>query len=165
MATKLKTAFLIACLTSLSVTAGCAFQIEYPEGMQTRSLDYQVTDNNRMELLVIFNHRVDMTSLMPGTNIVLADENRRNVDFKLIPGANARSIILTTTERIQDFAVGAPDAYLTLNMLGSGPNPVRSIAGQALDGDNSGRAGGNYETTFYLPVARPPAPIPIEVSE
>lgn len=150
MANKFITVFWTVCLTALTATmAGCALQVEYPDAMQTASQDFQIT-NNRIEILVVFNQDVDINSLEPGVNMILETDNVSNADFTLTAGSNRRSMVLTTTQTIEQLLDFNPDGDFSLELRGSGPNPVRSATGLILDGDNNGRSGGDYQTSFVL---------------
>ena len=134
--------------------AGCpgefGFVVTLPVANQVDSQDFEILADGRLRIRVWFTEAVDMDSLVAGTNVILDTEDVTNADITIAPGATAWSIVITSVDEAGDLLTYDPDGFFTLNLLGSGDNPILNTEGSALDGDYDGTPGGDYETGFVL---------------
>jgi hypothetical protein len=137
------------CLTAgVAVMAGCPFQVKTPDLAQTSSQEYEVNEDNQIEILVTFNAAIDRTTLVPGVNVILETELDPNADIDITAGPTPRTIVITSEAPIDELLEFDPDGFFSLKLLGSGDAPIRSVRGTILDGDKDGKAGGDYTTRF-----------------
>lgn len=134
---------------SLSIMGGCSFLVLFPLPLQTSSEDFEVSDD-KLKITVTFSDEVNLDSLLPRINVILVTELDANADITIAPGTTAFDIVITSVDDYDDLLTLDPDGVFTLRLLGSDPHSVTNTAGEILDGDADGYAGGNYETTFVL---------------
>lgn len=126
------------------------FQVQSPEPMQTSSQDFEIADDDTLEIEVTFTEPVDLSSIEPRINARLEMETDANASFTVSAGDNDSTVILRTTSEYPPLCVFDADCFFSLHLQGSGESPVESADGVALDGDEDGEPGGDYETTFVL---------------
>ena len=154
MRTKLALAVL-ACLwisTMSGVTCDpvpSTFQVTFPAAGQTTSQDFSIP-GGKLQIRVQFNDPVDMASIVRGTNVILHTEKVANATITVVAGATANEIVVTSVQDYGDLLIFDPDGFFDLTIIGSGARPVRNTAGDALDGDADGVAGGDWNTGFVL---------------
>lgn len=146
-----KSRIMLAVCTGLAlcVMGGCPFQVVFPTALQTTSQDFTIS-GGKLQINVAFSSAVDMSSLVAGTNVILATEKDANASITIAAGTTAADIVITSVDDTGDLLNFDPDGFFTLRLLGSGTTPIKSTGGDTLDGDGDGTAGGDYETTFVL---------------
>ncbi len=136
---------------SACVLGGCptTFQVTFPTALQTTSQDFDLA-NGKIRIRVVFNKPVDMSTLDAGNNVILVAETTNNADITITAGSTGTDIIITTVDDASDLLVYDPDGFFSLELLGTGDNPIKSTDGDVLDGDGDGTAGGDYQTGFAV---------------
>jgi len=132
------------------LATGCVFTVTYPAAMQTTSQDFSIDAMNRIVITVKFSEDIDMSSLVPQTNVVLVTEQDANAPITITAGSSADEIVITSVDPVGALLIFDADGFFTLRIESTALNIVRSASGGFLDGNGDGNAGGAYETTFVL---------------
>ena len=164
-AAKSATCFIVVALVVLA--AGCGggsgsagfhvvdiFLEPTPAETDVPGADYNI----KVSLTIEFSDEVDLASLVAPGNVNLDLKGIRDGRTALsIPGTFRALPDLKTAFFISDEnfdEVMRPRAgetiEYTIEIVGSGSSPVTSAAGEALDGDEDGSAGGDYTETFEV---------------
>ncbi|MBI3448564.1 MAG: Ig-like domain-containing protein [Acidobacteria bacterium] len=106
----------------------------------------QVVDPNRPGL----DHAsATFAEAMDASTISAASVTLAGTMGALTPSSVTYAPVGKTVTFTSNAGVLADDRY-TLTLVGTGGGPIRDLAGNALDGDNSGTAGGDFTATFVI---------------
>ncbi|MCO5191144.1 MAG: hypothetical protein M9928_03085 [Anaerolineae bacterium] len=148
-----KVSFLIVLtlMVLFSAVACAPFQVVSPEPFQNSSQDFAITDDGKLEIVVTFTKDIDLSSFVVGKTVVLETEKDSNAGGTLT-AVGTDGVKFTTSAEYGDLLVFDPDGFFTLHLIGTdtGDGTILSTGGAALDGDEDGSSGGDYQTTFVI---------------
>lgn len=114
--------------------------------------------NIKVSFTIEFSDEVDVASLRAPGNVNLdlkgTRDGRTTIDipgtFRALPDLKTAFFISDENfDEVMRPRAGETIAY-TIEIVGTGSSPVTSAAGEALDGDADGSAGGDYTETFEI---------------
>lgn len=151
MLTSLLSHYKIVAVFAIAMLAtGCVFTVTFPAAMQTTSQDFSIDAGNHLVISVKFSEDVDMSTLVPQTNVILVTEKIANAPITIAAGNSADEIIITSVDVVGDLLIFDADGFFSLQIGSVGGDTIRSTSGAVLDGDADGLPGGDYTTQFVL---------------
>lgn len=145
--------FRLVPLALIFVLAACtlSFRVTKPVAGQASSQEYTIGSDRKLVIEVTFSEAVDIASMEARVNVRLTTETDANAPFSFaLKTGEDGVVVITSTGLIDDLCSFNPDCSWSLEILGSGSSPVKSVSGKALDGDANGSPGGDYSTSFTL---------------
>lgn len=125
------------------------FSVVSPASNQTFSQNFSLNGSNQVVIEIEFNRAVNTSSVVVGQNFNFSSGG------SAVPGTiswNTTSTVatFTTNASYTSFCAFTPDCFMTLDLIGNGPNGIEDANGCMLDGDSNGVEGGNWTTTFGI---------------
>jgi hypothetical protein len=114
-----------------------------PAAFQTSSFDYVITPDQKYQITVTFNKPVDVSSVIPGSSLILETERNSPAQVMLSWSAGNAQLTITTVRTNGDLCSFDPDCFFTLRLDGMGPGVITAADGSLLNGGTQ-----DYWTTF-----------------
>ncbi len=106
-------------------------------------------DNGSLKFTLDFSHKIDITSVAYGTNIIIAGNQGTSSGGTLIWKNNRTKVEIVTDEAWSDIASCGSTFSITLK--GVGVAPLLGFNKLPIDGDRDGCCGGDYVLLFQMP--------------
>lgn len=117
--------------------------VEYPHPDEDPFL-FLYTDENGTGLVTLnFNKPVDPATFILGETFVFQSAGS-DIEGTLSFRSGNMVVEFTSSSSSGDFCSFEPDCFITLSLIGSGPQVIKDADGCRLDGDYDGIEGGNY---------------------
>lgn len=137
-------ATLTACGTSVT------FRVLEPAAPSAGTANISIT-GNKIQIRVVLNLPIAQASVLAKTNVMLSTPLASNVDIgTTLEGTLDNELVVTSTADASTLLNAGVANNVTLKLLGSGDNPLRSVSGRELDQDSATDGNQDYETTFSL---------------
>lgn len=140
-------------LLGLSAMIGCqterALRVFLPLPMQTDSTEFEIV-GGKIRINLLFNRPVDLTSMIPGTNVILETPLDASANVTVSAGGTLLEAVIETVADASTLLNPGVTNTVTLRLLGSGGSPIRSTSGLTLNQNPNGDPQQDYETSFAI---------------
>jgi hypothetical protein len=106
----------------------------FPEGSQISPFGFNTDAKGKLQIEILFNKPVDISTFVPGTSNILAMETNPNATVTVKWDLNNRFLTIVTNDLLNSLCTFDPDCNFALRLDGTEPNPIRATDGSLLNG-------------------------------
>jgi hypothetical protein len=144
---------LLICSLFISLCS-CSFRVTAPLPSDTTAAvnGFSMDPTGHLVIKVTFSDPVDRSTVITQKTLILKFAKNANESATLLWSADNKTLTITTVDRRDDIMTFSPDGGFSLTLIGvdTGNGVVKSTKGAILDGDYSGKPGGNYVKGFTI---------------
>ncbi|MDW0146129.1 MAG: hypothetical protein QOK60_05135 [Nitrososphaeraceae archaeon] len=117
-----------------NLSATLPLLVIFPEGSQISPFGFSTDAKGKLQIEILFNKPVDISTFVPGTSNILAMETNPNATVTVKWDLNNRFLTIVTNDLLNSLCTFDPDCNFALRLDGTEPNPIRATDGSLLNG-------------------------------
>ena len=117
-----------------NISATLPLLVVFPTGSQISPFGFSTNSDGRLQIEILFNKPVDISTFNPGISNILAMETNPNATVSVKWDLNNRFLTIVTNDLLNSLCTFDPDCNFALRLDGTGPNPIRAADGSLLNG-------------------------------